>query len=285
APSGGNSITIAGPLPTPLHAGQILQVMCFSGDMLWAYVTVGATVAASTADTVTVTLASGVANQFPFQNDYLANSCFSTVAPRNADPVTFANAAKVYKVDQFRYYVSRFDDAGNLVTDVTSTARPYLMLDQGLSDGSNPIRSVVVPDVEDLQFAYVFPNSVAGLQLIGATPSTAIASGSSGIDVDPAADPPSFSDPSTAATRTTQHPANIRAVAVSVVARSPQAEDGVFDFAIPATRNRPVTTGPVGHRRQLFETTAATRNLDARGPSFPVYSTNSGADRLNVGGG
>ena len=284
-PTGGDSITVAGPLPSPLYAGQILQVMCFSGDMLWAYVTVGSTVAASTADTVTVNLATGVANQFPFQNSYLANACFSAVAPRNADPVTFANAAKVYKVDQFRYYVARFDEAGNPVTDVTSTARPYLMLDQGLVDGSTPIRSVVVPDVEDLQFAYVFPNSAAALRLIGATPGTAISAGSSGIDTNPDPDPPAFSDEGTAATRTTQHPANIRAVAVSVVARSPQAEDGVFDSAIPATRNRRATVGPEGHRRQLFETTAATRNLDARGPSFPVYSTNSGADRLNVGGG
>ena len=284
APTNGNSITIAGPLRSPLYQGQILQVMCFAGDMRWAYVTVGTTVPTTNADAVVVTLATANGDQFPFQNGYLTNSCFGAVAPRNADALTFAAAAKVYKVDQFRYYVARYDGSGTIVTDITSTARPFLMLDQGLVNG-DPILNVVAPDVEDLQFAYVFPGSQPANQLVGATASTQISADGSGIDVDPDAGPPAFSDEAGDLRRLTQHPANIRAVAVSVVVRSPQADPQVFESAIPAAGNRPPATGPVGFRRQLFETTSATRNLDARGPYFPTYSTNSGADHLNLGGG
>lgn len=283
APASTTSIVIAGPLANPIYQGQILQVMCFAGDMLWAYVTVGATVAATTSDTVTIQLAAGSTDRFPFQNSYLSNSCFSAVAPRGSSAVAFANAAKVYKVDQFRYYVTRYDDAGNVVTDPSIDARPFLMLDQGLVDGGNAIRSVVSPDVEDLQFAYVFPNSpTPETQLVGATPGTALTANDVDTDVD--GGPPAFSDDSTAATRRTQHPANIRAVEVSLVARMPQGDDAVYDATIPAARNRPSIAGPAGYRRQLFETTAATRNLGARGAYFPSYSTTS-TDRLNVGGG
>ncbi len=282
------SITIAGPLVTPLYQGQILQVMCFAGDMRWAYVTVGATIQPTDSDTVEVALATANGDQFPFQNGYLTNSCFGAVAPRGAlqtAPVTFAAASKVYKVDQFRYFVARYDAAGDVVTDVASGARPFLMLDQGLLDGGEPLLNVVAPDVEDLQFAYLFPNSLPANQLVGATAGTQISAGTSGIDLDPAAGPPAFSDESAAPQRLTQHPGNIRAVAVNVTVRTPEADARVFDFTIPAAANRPAIAGPIGHRRQLFQTSAATRNLDARGPYFPTYSTTGGADHLNVGGG
>lgn len=288
APTSESSITIAGPLLAPLRQGQILQVMCFAGDMRWAYVTVGATVPATDADTVEIGLAAGVDDRFPFQNSYLSNACFSAVAPRNAfqlAPATFAAAAKVYKVDQFRYFVTRYDESGGVVADVTSTARPFLMLDQGLVDGEEPILNVVAPDVEDLQFAYVFPNSAPANQLVGATAGTPIAAGDTGIDLDPTGGPPAFSDEGAATTRVTQHPGNIRAVAVSLTVRTPQADPRVFDATIPAAANRPAVAGPIGFRRQVFQTSAATRNLDARGPYFPTYSTSAGADHLNVGGG
>jgi type IV pilus assembly protein PilW len=287
APTSTTSITIAGPLRSPLYQGQILQVMCFGGDMLWAYVTVGSTVGITDGPTVDIPLAAGSGDQFPHQNAYLLNGCFSAVAPRNANATTFAAAAKVYKVDQFRYFVARYDGSGAVVTDITTTARPYLMLDQGLQDGGAAILSVVAPDVEDLQFAYVFPNSAAANQLIGATASTPISADETGIDLEPDATPPAFSDETGSAPRLTQHPGNIRAVAASIVVRSPAQDPLVFDSAIPATANRPTLTGPIGFRRQTFQTTAATRNLDARGPYFPTYSTSTtpGADYLNVGGG
>jgi hypothetical protein len=74
-------------------------------------------------------------------------------------------------------------------------------------------------------------------------------------------------------------------VSVTVVARSPERDATVFEGSVPTAGNRPAVAGPVGYRRQLFGTTAATINLDARAPHFPTYSADGGADRFNVGGG
>jgi type II secretory pathway pseudopilin PulG len=38
-PASASELVLAGPLVSPLRAGQILQVMCFTGNMLWAFVT------------------------------------------------------------------------------------------------------------------------------------------------------------------------------------------------------------------------------------------------------
>ena len=74
-------------------------------------------------------------------------------------------------------------------------------------------------------------------------------------------------------------------MAVALTVRTPEADARVFDATVPASANRPAIAGPVGYRRQVFQSSAATRNLDARGPYFPTYSTTGGADHLNVGGG
>jgi type IV pilus assembly protein PilW len=282
APTGGNSITIAGPLNAALEQGQILQVMCFGGSMIWAYVTVSARVAVTNNDTVTIPLVSGNGAQFPFQNGFLADGCFGAVAARNASAATFAAAAKVFKVDQYRYFVATYDADGQIVANGTPGARPYLMLDMGGVRNGSPIVTVVAPDVEDIQFAYLFPNSTGANRLVGATVGSAISAGNSGIDLSVSG--PAFSDTGNAAERATQHPGNIRAVAVSLVARSTNPDSTNFEAAVPAAGNRDVATGPVGHRRQLFETTVATQNLDARGPHFPTYSV-APTDRFSAGGG
>jgi hypothetical protein len=141
---------------------------------------------------------------------------------------------------------------------------------------------VVSPDVEDLQFAYLFPNSTGANQRVGATTGTAISAGNGGIDLSVSG--PAFSDTGDAAERATQHPGNIRGVTVSLVARSANADPKILDTALPAAGNRDVATGPAGYRRQLFETTVATQNLDARGPQFPTYSV-APTDRFSAGGG
>ena len=287
-PTGGSSVTIAGPLNSPIYKGQVLQVMCFGGSQRWAYVTVGQFVPVNTSPgaQITIQLASATGDQIPLQNQYLDDSCFSAVAPPGSLPVTFAAAAKVYKVDLFRYYIASYDAVGNVVANGTAGARPYLMLDQGLSDASGkPVVNVIAPDVEDLQLAYVFPNSpTPGLQLMGGTAGVAVAADATGIDLAPALGTPAFSDAGESPRRATQHPGNIRAVAVSLVVRSPELHLEVPDATIPAAGNRGVTAAPPYYRRQLFETTAAVRNTDARAPYFPVYTTLPG-DQYNVGGG
>jgi prepilin-type N-terminal cleavage/methylation domain-containing protein len=103
-------LTVAGPLNAALHKGQLLQVVCYSGNMTWAYLQVSASVAASAAATVDIPIASAAGNTFPTQNAILADSCFSTVA--SADPSTILNAAKVFKVDRFRYFIQSYSPAG-----------------------------------------------------------------------------------------------------------------------------------------------------------------------------
>ena len=286
APSA-TSLTVDGPLPDGLRQGQLLQVMCFSGSMLWAYVTVGADVPATTSTgTVSVPLAASSGNVFGAQNGVLTDGCYQTVAPPGSSATTLAAAAKVYKVERFRYFVQSYDPAGNVVPWGTAGARPYLMLDQGLLDATGtPILAMVTPDVEDLQFSYLFPRAPAGQQMAGDAVGTPLSNSATSIDL--AATPPPYTDPATAATRATHSPANILAVRVDVVIRNPDPDVRLgsdMDRTLPAAANRDTLLGPAGYRRARFGTTTATPNMDVRAPYFPTYST-TGADHLNVGGG
>ena len=265
-----STLTFDTPLTAPMYVGQILQVMC-GAAAAWAYVTVG--VFADVGATQ-VQLQTACSAGFPYEQALLASGCFNT---------GFANA-RVFKIDRFHYYIARYPEAALS----GGAQRPYLMLDRGLWD-QNGVAQVepVAPDVEDLQFAYVFPRS-AVQQLVGA-PVTAPQLSNSASSIDLASPPPAYTDNSTNATRTTNNPANIRGVRVSVVARSRSPDLGLTATeyrTIPAAGNRPdLTNGNPGYRRIVVEETEAVRNLDSRGPFFPAYSTNGGADGLNVGGG
>jgi type IV pilus assembly protein PilW len=280
------NIVISGGLQSPLYNGQILQVMC-GAAAAWAYVTVGATVAANwtppAAPPATTTIALGpnsATGAFPNQNARLSGPCFTTTP----------TSVRVFKIERFRYYIASFaDDGGN---------RPYLMLDRGFSGpaaGPEP----VAPDIEDLQFAYVFPNA-SSTPVVGATLGTALANAVASIDL--TAVPPFYNDPDNIPTRQNHSSANIRAVRVSVVARSPGTDIRLRDVTItagtqsavdsmgggnlvPGSGNRADWAGASGHHRLRVDTTAATRNLDARVPYLPAITTNNGADNLNFGGG
>jgi type IV pilus assembly protein PilW len=276
------TLTVSGPLREPLHQGQILEVVCYTGNMTWAYVKVGSTVAANLDPTATVDipLASSGAT-FPNQNPVLADPCFSTVATAAAS--TIPAAAKVFKVDRYRYFIRSYSAAGNIVPWGTAGSRPWLMLDRGTTDTTTgkPVVDPVAPDVEDLQVAYVFPLDAVN-PVAGATAGVALAAGAAGIDL--AAACPVSTDDAIGANRLNHHPANIRAVQVAVVVRSAEPDLARAGAAtIPAALNRPDVAGPAGYLRLLLQTSVPVRNLDARAPYYPSYGT--GADQLNVGGG
>jgi type IV pilus assembly protein PilW len=282
ATAASTSLTVSGPLREPLHQGQILQVVCYSGNMTWAYVRVGSTVDPSLDpnQTVDIPLASS-ATTFPNQNAVLADPCFSTVA--TADASTIPAATKVFKVDRYRYFIRNYSAAGAVVAWGTAGSRPWLMLDRGTTDSGTgkPVIDPVAPDVEDLQVAYVFPLDTAN-PVVGATAGVALAAGADGIDL--AAACPVSTDDAIGANRLNHHPANIRAVQVSVVVRSAEPDlsrDGAA--TIPAALNRPDVAGPAGYLRLLLQTSVPVRNLDSRAPYYPSYGT--GLDQLNVGGG
>lgn len=290
-----SQITITGGLATPLLQGQVLAVACGGAcGKRWAYVTVGQAVAANPAAVSTaIPLApgAGAGLDFPNQNAALTDTCYGTTVWTDGQPQTYALASKVFKVDRFRFYVARFlDPDSNLM-------RPYLMLDQGLTDGTGPVRLPVAPDVDDLQFAYLVPNAPnPANRLVGATPGTAIASGAAGIDL--GATPPTFTDARANPARATQSPANIRAVRVSVVVRSPETDitlpgKALTSTYLPQAGNRPeLPSDPANpgafpdayHWRAQFEATFDLLNMESRAMYCGDYfdGSNPGA---NVGGG
>jgi type IV pilus assembly protein PilW len=275
------TLQIRGPLPDAIERGQILQVICYSGTMQWAYVRVSAKVPISPGlGDVSVNLDPGVlaadlSPTFPFQNSSLAGC---------------GTDARVFAIEKRRYYVETYTAAGAVVPWGTAGARPYLMLDRGLVDGSNnPILTVIAPDVEDLQFAYVFPRAPAGTQLRGATVGTRLDDSAAGIDLSPANVPPVplYSTPALDASRTSGHPANIRAVRVGLVVRQAEADLRLFEPDLPALLNRDAIVRETNRRRAVVETTIAVPNLDSHGPVFPAIGDPAVAADANLsfGGG
>ena len=290
ATAGATSLTFAGPVNVPLQPGQILQVACYTGAMTWAYVQVSGnpTVAGGT---VTVPISAG-ASTFPRQNGWFADACFSSVATMVGgvlNTASLTNAAEVFKVDKYHYFIRSYDSAGVEQAWGSADTRPYLMFDQGLRDGSgNTVVSPLVPDVEDLQLAYIFPADAAN-PIVGATAGTGLTSDDAGINLAPASGGPAYSDATGAVTRLNHHPGNIGAVRVSLVVRSAVADIRLAsNNTVPAAGNRGVVAGPTGYLRLLVDTTIAVPNLSMAAPYYPTYGTfpaASGSRQLNVGGG
>ena len=269
-----SSIQIAGPLRQPIRAGQVLQAVCMSGDMVWAYVRAASEVPASDGTTVLVPLESGVDLDYPHQNATLANTCFAT------------GMARLLEMERVRYFVQSYAPDGQVVAWNTAGSRPYLMADRGLRDaGGTPLLDVVAPDVEDLQVAYVFPLAAVEAQVAGATPGTQLVDGTLGIDITPDSGlVPTYAAARLSAVRATHYPANVRAVRASIVVRSPNPDTERGDPALPAIGNRPaVTASDPLYRRSVFETSVALPNMEARAPFFPAVDPAS--TLLNVGGG
>jgi type IV pilus assembly protein PilW len=275
-----NLLVLSGGIQAPLRRGQILQVMC-AGAAQTTYVTVAAAVAANwfppaAAPANTRVTLQGATGVFPYQNARL-------VLPASCFQNDWANL-RIHRVDRFRYYVGTFADSGSALT------RPYLMLDRGLQDDDGTaLDEPVAPDVEDLQFEYVFYNPVTALTrsvggLVGGMAGTRLSSSAASIDL--AAAPPDITSVGEDPARLTNSPANIRAVRVSVVTRSPGTDSTkVRQVAqlvasqgpvIPAAANRPVIVDATRandpnfglHVRIRVDSAFETRNLDARAPFY-----------------
>jgi type IV pilus assembly protein PilW len=289
------SVTVMGQLKQPMYAGQLLQVSCLGGTRSRAYVTVAADVAApanpNAATAVTITLLAGqevgVLHQFGRENATLLDPCFA-IATAGQQPILTA-------VDRTRFYVDWYTDAGARVAPQTAGARPYLMLDRGLTPGaggatvgSTPVP--IAPDVEDLQLSYLYGPAVAGgpQRPVGTTLGVGLAADPV-LPMTTAVVPPAYDDPPDAASRTTGHPANINAVRVSVVVRSSDADiskTSDYDRTVPAAGNRPEFLGQPYYRRALFETTVYLRNLQTVAFTYPsVYTGGGSTAGFNLGGG
>jgi hypothetical protein len=147
------------------------------------------------------------------------------------------------------------------------------MLDQGLSDDAGAVLVPVAPDVEDLQFAYYYPPAAAGgaPRVLGATEGVALDGGPFKMQTD--VTPPGMDDLIDSAPRLTGHPANIQAVRVSAVVRTPDTDVGLppqEGATVPAAGNRKEQDGQPYHRRSTFETTVLLRNLGSTYYLYPV---------------
>jgi prepilin-type N-terminal cleavage/methylation domain-containing protein len=282
----GAHLEIRGDLTRPIRPGQVLMVMCLTDSRPRAYVTasraVPEVIPPDPAAAVNVFLQPGVLtagrSTFPFQNDQLLDACFSD------------GNAVVAQVDRYRFFVAWYDDAGAVVPPQTAGARPYLMLDQGLSGAAGPILTPVAENVEDLQLTYFFAPAAAngGIRPTGATLGTNIADEGASLTVGPAmtvaVDPPLLDDPLDAASRTTGHPNNVLAVRVSVVVRSPEPDlalGSAADRELPRAANRDAFGGVPYYRRALFEDTFLLPNLQS---SAVVHCAIGAAPGQNLGG-
>jgi type IV pilus assembly protein PilW len=263
----------------PLLRGQILQVMCYGGtanQWIWAYVTVD-TVAGTT---VNLQPSTGLPYDFPTQNALLGEGCF----------MAGGAMIRAFKVDRYRYYIQKVDDAGNQVA-ANARGKPYLMLDQGLSNGNTPVVTAIAPDVEDLQVAYIYPLAADGAQVVGNVEGTRVPASynvgdAQAFDLGPAAGIPSFTVPSLDPIRTTHHPANIRSVRLMLTVRSPRNDPAITDSLLPAALNRPANANAdVGYHREQFDTTVYIRNMETRLPMFPYYAASCASNAGNCAGG
>jgi hypothetical protein len=291
AGSNAGQLVLVGGIANPMVAGQELLVICYGAEPReWAYVTVGADVAAADpaappATTIVPLLAGG--RNFPQQNALLADPCFGRIA--TTPPL-------VFRVERLRYYVRNYADAGG-------AQRPYLVVERGRGlNGGSP--EPVAPDVEDLQVAYLFP-FLAGRtpggalspnraeRVMGGTPGTPLTSGAGSIDL--AGPFPTLadaryltSDPATGVLANFT-PSNIRAVRLSLLVRSPVPDAPADTLTLPVVLNRtaqPVAAAARRYRRFLVETTVFLPNMTAVHSFAPYYrGAQSTAPGSLVGGG
>lgn len=283
-----SSVTISARKDDHFEMGQIVLVVCRGGNF-YAFSTIGANVNV-TADTpsLPLTLAAAVPGD-PF------NQPDAMVAPAAGNCFT-SGSARMFLVDRYRFHVRPENVNGGVV--------PYLVLDRGIDanhDGAidDDDELVIAEGIENFQVAYVFANPVLATQVAGLSGPLSYATGggtgSTGVANEitltlfpgPAPGPtqsvyaPSsfygytFGPPAPPQ-RLTDHQANIRAVRIALVARSPGTDrDALGDTFLPfnMTAEAPwVLAGRVngrdGYQRALYESTVQLPNMISGGLTY-----------------
>jgi type IV pilus assembly protein PilW len=252
-------------LRRPLLKGEILLVLC-PGAIRYAYVTVGETAPVNATsvklDTAPVTVDSpvGPPGALFHEQGQLADACFHDSEP----PV-------VVKVERASFYVASFDDDGN---PATPGATPYLMLHRGVDlNGDGTIdaadASPVAVGVEQLQVAYIL-NTLGNtappiLGMEGGVPW-----GESWHTGTPPESQPRLEDPYASPRRLISHPANIRQVRLTFVARSTQSDTQRpgDDALTPVAADTSGPASPVSWRPLENLGTTPVKAFDPRGGGF-----------------
>jgi type IV pilus assembly protein PilW len=275
------TITIAARQGDTFANGQTVLAVCRGGNF-WSIATVSTNVAPlGAAGDLTLQLRNATASD-PFNRPDL------TVVPANNAACFGTGTARLFLVDRYRFHVRPVATGGVVV--------PYLMLDQGIDrnrDGQINLDDelVVAEGVENLQVAYVLANQALPTPVVGVAAQIAFqaaASGSSAANtltttVFPGGTPtteqsvyaPSsfYAFSSGSLQRLTNHQANIVAVRLALVSRSPGTDrDSVGDQFLPFNQtSQPAwitdqqVNGRDGFQRAMFETTVQVPNLTSSG--------------------
>jgi type IV pilus assembly protein PilW len=240
------------------HKGRVMLVSCAFGASLSMF-TLAGSVTAESAGPLTLPVAAPVAGN-PYREN-LFEGCLG--APGSA----------AFFVDRYRYFIRIVGD------------QPYLSLDTGLDlnlDDVTPdagdARDVlpVAEGIEDLQVAYVLnPGSARGFTAPDADRNWVVGD-TRGTEEQPdsaLAPAPVYSTPLDSPARYTLHPANIRAVRLSLGLRALRADDGMpaiwLGDPFPLRENRSVAPSSLGRvRRYTYSTTVTLRDMDSRGASI-----------------
>jgi type IV pilus assembly protein PilW len=242
-------------LAQPLAAGDILQVLCPSVEA-WAYARVATPVAASPEEEVTVTLTEPT-GRFPDLGEGLDAACFSTG--------TATLPVRVYRVEQHDLAVRTYG------------GRPYLMLKRvGGWEDFDAGAEAWVEDVAALRVTFLHADGTAFTPNPAAAPATL-----TGTRVDPPSPAFGADDWDPEPFLGTDHPMNIRAVRLSVIARAPLADQAQREAGeegrLPAAEGVPALVLPeeAGHRHVLLTGTVVPRNLSSRFMFIPPYTTDT----------
>ncbi|MGZ3461861.1 MAG: PilW family protein [Archangium sp.] len=252
----------------PLLKGEILLVLC-PGAVRYAYVTVGETAPVKATsvrlDTspAPVDSPAGPPGALFHEQEALDEPCFHGDEP----PV-------VVKVERASFYVASFDDDGDPATPGTT---PYLMLHRGVDlngDGSIDAADAtpIAVGIEQLQVAYIL-NTLSDTppRLVGVD--DPVPWGESWHTGTPESDRPRLDDSYASPRRLVSHPANIRQVRLTFVARStrPDAQRPGDDVLTPGAKGSEGPALPSGTPswRQLENLgTAPAGAFDPRGGGF-----------------
>ena len=166
--------------------GQILLAVC-PGGRYYAYMTVGATTSAALAGTLSVPLAA-VDPTNPFKRQDLAagpgsdppqyfNSTMTAFAAPAVAPTCFANGARLFQIDRYRFHVRPIAVGG--FPGGKKKYDPYLVLDMGVDTNLDGVvddqdELVIAEGIEIMQVAYSMANTALATPTVGITPNIAI---------------------------------------------------------------------------------------------------------------
>ncbi len=252
--------------------GQVLLLVC-DGASQYAYVTVQTTTPAVASGDTPIPLVSASSSDPFLGQDTATNDCFD------------AGTARAFQIDRYRLHVRPVDVGGGRLD-------PYLVLDQGVDlAGGTAIdaedEQLVAEGIESMQVAYVlangtqvgasgavtftrgFPggsaaNTITTLQFPGPAPE-----GSESV-YSPTSWYRYYMGPPPDANRLTNHQANIRAIRIAIVARSPEPDRTVAGSTAPIlnfnqTARPSWITANDGYQRVSFETTIQLPNMLSQG--------------------